>query len=69
MCIQELSLELPPHSPMLVENANVWGVSMSWFYVKRQSIVIHCKNIKLIFMMHPPLINMDLQEGMIIKGI
>jgi hypothetical protein len=27
MCIQELSLELPPHSPMLVENANVWGVS------------------------------------------
>jgi hypothetical protein len=27
MCIQELSLESHPHSPMLVENDNVWGVS------------------------------------------
>jgi hypothetical protein len=26
MRIQELSLESPAHSPMLVENANVWGV-------------------------------------------
>ncbi len=31
--------------------------------------VTHCKNIKLIFTMHPSLINMDLQEDMIIKGI
>jgi hypothetical protein len=31
--------------------------------------VVHCKKIKLSFEMHPQLINMDLQEGIVIKCI
>jgi hypothetical protein len=31
--------------------------------------VAHCKKIKLSFEMHPQLIHMDLQEGMVLKSI
>jgi hypothetical protein len=69
---------------MLVESATVWRVFKYHDFMKvltfgeysnimilcEETInVTHYKNIKLIFTMHPPLINMDLQEGMIIKGI
>jgi hypothetical protein len=38
-------------------------------FCEGQIKVTHCKNkIKLSFEMHSQLINMDLQEGMVIKG-
>jgi hypothetical protein len=43
--------------------------SIMIFLVKGAIKVAHCKKIKLTFGMHSQLINMDLQEGIIIKGI
>ncbi len=66
------SLEYHQHNPLLVENVNAWGVSKYYdFFVKGRRIkVAHCKNKrKMIFEAHPQLIIMDLQEGMVIKGI
>jgi hypothetical protein len=53
----------------LVENVNVWGVSKYHdFFVNNQSKWLIIKN-KLSFGMHAQLINMNLQEGMVIKDV
>ncbi len=47
--------------------ANVWEILK---YHASSVKVTHCKIIKLSFgCIHPQLINMDLQEDMVIKGI
>jgi hypothetical protein len=53
----------------LVENANVWGLPNIMNSCEGPIKVAHCKKINLSFGMHPQLINMDLQEGMVIKDI
>jgi hypothetical protein len=56
---------------IFVKNANVWGVTKYHdFFKKDQSKwLTKIKNKKLKLGMHPQLINMDLQEGMLIKNI
>ncbi len=55
---------------MLVENVNVWGMSKyhDFLWMANQSHPLQKKK-KLNFGMHPQLINMDFQEGMVIKDI
>jgi hypothetical protein len=51
----------------LVENVNAWGVSKYYeLFYEGPVKMAHCKKIKLSFEMHPQLINMDLQEGIVI---
>jgi hypothetical protein len=54
----------------LVENANAWGVSKYHDFCERQIKMAHCKN-KIKIELWDALIpwKMDLQEGMVIKGI
>jgi hypothetical protein len=52
----------------LVENVNVWEVSKYHDFCQGLIKVAHSEKMKLNFGMHPQLINMDLQEGMVIKG-
>jgi len=61
MCIPGYLFEQHHHSPILIKNANVWGVSKYHdFFCKGPIKVAHCKKIKLSFEKHPQLINMDL---------
>ncbi len=57
------------YSPILVKNVNVWGVSKYHGFFEGPIKVTYCRKIKLNFGMRLLLINMDLQEGMVIKGI
>jgi len=59
----------PPCNPILVENVNVWGVQSIMIFCEGLITVTHYKKIKLCFGMHPQLINLDLQEGLVIKGM
>lgn len=43
--------------------------SIMIFFMKGQSKWLIAKKIRLSFGMHPNLINMDLQEGIVIKGM
>jgi hypothetical protein len=54
---------------MLVENANVWGLSKyhDFLWMANQSDPLQKNKVELG--MHPQLINMDLQEGTVIKDI
>jgi len=75
MCVSIYSLEQQPHSwSILVENVNVcveyqsimiflWRANQSGPLQKKK------KNQKLNCRMHSQLINMNLQEGMVIKHI
>jgi hypothetical protein len=53
----------------LVENNNVWEYQSIGIFYEGPIKMAHSKKIKLNFEMHLQLINMDLQEGMVIKGI
>jgi hypothetical protein len=57
---------------IFVWNANVWGVTKYHDFLRKtnQSGSLQKNNFeKLKIRMHPQLINMDLQEGMVIKNI
>jgi hypothetical protein len=53
----------------LIENVNVWGISKYDIFCEGPIQMAHCKNIKLSFGMHPQLNNMNLKNGMVIKGV